>query len=735
MAGSTFKPPRPSGSVKRLMGVAQNQGVPASTPQNTRLQGPPGFQQPAPKTRAQNDVGAIRSAQDTVDTRRKYNSTNRLVPSITQDGYAKPIAANPAPAERPKYTQAAPAPEPVNTKHVGSGMVTTQGQQHTQDSRMGVNVGNQITVDNNQASPGAASQEYATEVRNYDPNSIYYDAERTRQHDLTKPSITTAAQQQFNQSGLDQNGISSPAQFNKQGLLPGREGVVKLPMGQQTAERLKTDAAAYRKEQDVASRTGPTYQLGSVTYSVAPDGRVIDITDPNNPKPISEDGGRAETYRSRARDGIAQQVGQYAHEGIATQGRGLSAAQGGNTQFTNVGTKKSALSLGDILDPVGAIAGAVTGDNTVRDMHTGIALGGPVGGVAASKMSDHSIDDSDRTDAPSEITRRYPGLTEDEANDLVKLGYEFSADGERVVTPSGVEYTGSEISDFLKGDMRGYDNATEGVGDLMKIRSDREKNKGEADLANKRALEAQALQQLKDEIAKPIDISEVSAGYDKALHDTRQAGARNKALALKAMQERGAYSGASVNQMMGQQTEAGYAYDTQNQAQESMISLQKAQAEVQAAMMQNQRKIDLANLIYAKASTTADQQAAWMQMQQAQAAQNQYNAQMQAIQAEMNSPSLGMTLAKVGVGAAGAILAPYTGGASLLASGAILGGMGAMGGGGGAPGYIPQYQYKAAPGSSGLTQSDFIYQTGYAPGSSNSNPLSPGQLRAPSLGI
>lgn len=388
---------------------------------------------------------------------------------------------------------------------------------------------------------------------------------------------------------------------------------------------------------------------------------------------------------------------------------------------SEIATSQHGLSFGDvagaIVDPVGTIAAAVSGDENVKTLHTGVALGGPIGGVAASKATSHSIDDEDRQDDPSEVARRYPGLTPEEVSALQAMGYEFSADGERIVTAGGVEYTGSEITDFLKGDMRGYDNATEGVGDLMYIRGEAAKKKGESDLANKQALADQALADLRSEINKPIDTSAVTQQYDKVIESNRRAAARNKALSLRAIQERGAYSGASVNQMMGQSTEAGYGYDTQAQQQEAALGLQKAQAELQSALMQNQRKIDLAMMVYNNATLAADKKEAWLAMQAAQAQQNQYNAQMQAVQAEMNSPSLGMTLAKVGIGVGGAVLAPFTGGASLAASGALLGGMQAMGGGGGgAPMYMP-YQYQSAPGSApAATQSDFIYQTGYAPG-------------------
>jgi hypothetical protein len=220
----------------------------------------------------------------------------------------------------------------------------------------------------------------------------------------------------------------------------------------------------------------------------------------------------------------------------------------------------------------------------------------------------------------------------------------------------------------------------------------------------------------------PLDLTAVTRGFDRTLDAQRQSAARNKALALRGIQERGAYSGASVNQMMGSSTEAGYGYDTEAQAQETMLNLQKEMAIVNATKEDAARKLNWATMLYNSAKTSEDLDRARILMNEHSEVLRQQGIREQQIQNEANKPSLGMTLAKVGIGVGGAVLAPFTGGSSLLVAGAL--GAGLQGAesagmfGGGADAYSAYNRANPAPGSVPSSSSNFTYgTTGYAPGS------------------
>lgn len=731
MAGSSITSPRKSGSIKRLTDIANPPNRPdspemprgpISNPGPNRAVAPGSDTKPAnisgirnPGINRDYEYGQVAGSYKEPGSPESYwyprSFEGKTIGAGINTNFQQPTQVITGQQLGPALNiqqRAAKRPQ-------GSGMVSTGGihgsVSHRAGDRTGVQVtgagGTPIRVDNNKAIQGQATAQQSQYVQRRDKNSIYYDeafdrAETDKENQAALSASPQYIDKQRNTLAMDR-GFVTPGQKVIDGGTNLREGVVNVPKPMKDDREEKAAEAARRE----ASKQ-VVYTISGRRFKVDPNDptNMVDITDPNNPVQVAPD--RAQNLYIYDIQGKGLQPEITYPEDSKTTG-----AQGGS----EIATSQHGLSLMDVLDPVGAIASAVTGDENVQTMHTGVALGGPLGGIAASKATSHSIDDEDRLDDPNEISRRYPGLTVEDATTLLGMDYQFAADGGRVVTPSGREYTGSEITDFLKGDMRGYENAQEGVGDLMYIRGQAAKKKGEDDLANKQAIAAQSLEDLRSLMNQPVDTSAVTQQYDKVIESNRRAAARNKALSLRAIQERGAYSGASVNQMMGQSTEAGYGYDTQAQQQEAALGLQKAQAELQSALMQNQRKIDLAMLVYNNATLAADKKEAWLAMQAAQDQQNQYNAQMQAIQAEMNSPSLGMTLAKVGIGVGGAVLAPFTGGASLAASGALLGGMQAMGGGGGgAPMYMP-YQYQSAPGSApAATQSDFIYQTGYAPG-------------------
>jgi hypothetical protein len=280
------------------------------------------------------------------------------------------------------------------------------------------------------------------------------------------------------------------------------------------------------------------------------------------------------------------------------------------------------------------------------------------------------------------------GATADTVAQMIRDGYGIEiTDEPRILTPDG---------DYWE-DLGSNPN----VGNIVAQENNKVSTaRGEAQQAQNTALVNSSLEDLRAEVNKPINLTELTAGYDRAIEAHRKSSARNKALALKAMQEQAAMSGMSVNQLVGASSESGQAYDTQNQAQDTMLNLQKQQAIYQETARQTQNKIQLAQQIYNRATTVAEQQEARMHMDKLNVEQEAARARQAEIEAEMNSPSLAMQIAKIGVGVGGAVLAPFTGGASLAASGAILGTMGAVEAANASnAGYGAYRNMQAAPGS------------------------------------
>jgi hypothetical protein len=286
-------------------------------------------------------------------------------------------------------------------------------------------------------------------------------------------------------------------------------------------------------------------------------------------------------------------------------------------------------------------------------------------------------------------------------------------------TPSGTKYDGSEVSDALSKNPEDSSNAKEGRKTYLdwseKVAAESKQSQAATDAANVATTTAH-VEKLLD---TPLDLTALNESFDRQIDATRQAGARNKALALKAIQERGAASGSSVNQMMGMQTEAGYGYDTQNQAQETMLGLQKEMAKVEATKEDANRKLNWAMTLYNNAKTDEQKNKAWNQYLAQQDILKQQQIYQSNIEAEMNSPSLAMTLAKVGVGVGGAVLAPFTGGTSLLVAGAAMGGLQAADSAGafgsGAQAYNTYRAGMPAPGPQNLAPGSLTYR-GTAPG-------------------
>jgi hypothetical protein len=426
--------------------------------------------------------------------------------------------------------------------------------------------------------------------------------------------------------------------------------------------------------------------------------------------------------------------------GIGTSKQGLVATSPGKITPDNVGG--TAAAIGAIDPGTGAIINAVGGAFTSENFGKGTVTEAPDYG--SNRNKNHAdpntvVQDRDGTGSKSysEIASQLGnGATADDIAYLISQGYGYQEDDEfRLVNPQG---------DYLEDT---YDRPE--VGNIVQTAKNAiNQQRGDADLAEKDALEQASYQDLKKLVDEPINLEAVKAGYDKTIADARKVAARNKALTLKSMQETAARNGLSVNQLVGQSSETGYAIDSQNQLQETMLNLQKEMAIAQESIRQHEAKINLAQQMYNRATNRRDQQEALNIMQAAKIEADAANARAAELQAEANSPSLGMTLAKIGVGVGGAILAPYTGGASLAASGAILGGMGAVEAANAsnsgatawrnynqpAPGYAPQAQAVnfnpvgvAGPGS-------FQYGTGYAPGSQGMS-LGLGQLSSPMLGI
>lgn len=656
---------------------------------------------PAPVFRDTSTNDASYSPISPLTERPAYSTPRISIPTNVQQTLVKGGTSTPirlgdntqAPREIPEATSGdmdvnlptvAPAPR-------GQGQVTTRGVQRARGDRMGAQIttagGGNLRIDQNQGEAPSREQLAAT-----DPNSALMTQEARDQFEVDRVANEAAYAKriQDEEAYRQQQAGNSP-------------GAQKL--------RREANIAAQRRQRDAG-------QLQTVETEAAALAKELQspnmVYDPNLGQKMARLKALTEhAARLRAQEPTAGGVSQQGLSTAPVEGSGVGVSRQGLASTT-----PPAKTLGDRTDSWTSQESGATRWLKQEDK-SGIGL--PMSEVFGGGGPDDTNKDGDADDAAA-VSRIY-GISEAAAQKLIEANWKFRADGGGATKDAAHSWSSSDTTAFGKDIINMADRGSAGAkaagsspefaADFTNAQSTATTEEETQKTADAVAAKSKVLEEL---IAKPIDISGLRDNWNKSIAAAQRSSARNKALSLRAMQERAAASGSSVNQLMGSTAEAGYAYDTEAANREAMMRLQQAEAETRESVRQSEQKLAAAQQLLSIAANADQAARAQQAVSAAQADSNRYNMAMQAIQAEMNSPSTGMMAAKLGVGVLGAVLAPYTGGASLVAAGAAGAAMG-----NGTPSvpnyssqlYSPALQQRApAPGYA----SDFTYSTGYRPG-------------------
>lgn len=750
MAGSALKPPRKSGSPgrlinidKRLAGMSGNAGLNQGT----------GVAKPGTNVMRHDDTRyggtahpVARWGDEKLDPYKAPTERNIAPPGVEPPPAAtsiKPVRttgylanAKPfAPQEAGKPTWGQPyGPDIVGTQQpqyelgpaltkeewrsrapVGSGMVTKAGDVRRHGDRSGVQLvskgGTPITVDRNQQIAGEATDAQKQQVQESSKDSIYYNESRDPAAMESQARQLTSDIDKYARQMLDPNLSDYDRAVARDNLMKSEASLKKLkessPMAADFANKQQAEGKEsfnqYRQESMDTVHERKVQEDGNRYYDI--QDQIEALNKEIQRKTYEAVNARDANEAARRQNdiiGLLQQVQQLDKE----------AKDLGPPPEGFVRTKSSNLAF------LGAPAVAA-----------GQSLAAPIAvGVGKAwdwlKGTDH---EQLLEDAPKDLSSQVSlmgrmGIDEDTANYMYGQGWRASTDGDRLIKPDGSEsFDSGEINEGKIGDS--------GDDDLNGIFYDGAKHAGEA----KQARKEKELRDRSDalynnamaEYNKPVDYSEVDRYFKEQQDSIQKSAARNKALALRAAQERGAYSGASVNQMMGQSTEMSYAYDTEAQQQEAALAYQHAMARLQTDLQQKQGKLNLLTMAYQNAADTEKAVATQGAIMSLQA---DINKQQTIYQNMQNSgPGIGSYLLAGGIGVAGALGSVFSGGAAgVAAAGAIasiLGSAGAMYNmSQGAPAQMPQipagafnYGGRTAPGSAPQAQ------PGTAPGYINMN--------------
>lgn len=681
MAGSSLPPVRKTGSFKRLQGIA----------------GTGGLNQGTGNANGRTSVSSSGSMREAPGTRRPVTGTSTPQPAVVgtpaaprKIEYGGYQSADAIQSKRPEgdYSswQATQAPQQNMQMHpsvhatAGSGMARNLNEKRGGD-RTGVEVigagGTPVRIDNNQQIAGAATEEQARQTRTVDRNSIYYDRQQDPDQvvgDVTRLSALRRDRLSPDITDQERNHIEVQIKELEQGLEQSYQKDPRLKeLAAQTEAPLNTNIvdSEYAK-MEAESKVYAEKRQARVDklYSDIAQQEKILAAGLQNMDP------GAVQAASRALEDLKAELkgmggGTPSTTGQQSTSQALTSSSGGSDIATSGSglTPEQEKASGTTATP-GAGATFVGGQKYYDKLPLeGKQAADDLAAINAEQQKAHDAGDSRRF---YDLQKTYD---EAEARYLAAGGTrKLRAFTDMPIT----EDTGQTTTlDGFKSDIPTYQS-----------------DDAEAIATAERKARMAEYQKLVDE---PYDTYAIERQYDQNIEAARQSAARNKALALRGMQERGAYSGASVNQMMGQNTEAGYGYDVAAQQEEAKLGLSKAVAVQQSLMQQTQNKINAAQAALSIAANAEEAAKARAHVAMLQAQQTKDQAKLMELQQEMNTPSTGMQIAGLGIQAVGAIGALYTGGASMVAANAINNQI--QGSAPGTQAAASNFNYTSAPGT------------------------------------
>lgn len=566
---------------------------------------------------------------------------------------------------------AAPPPG-VNPPIVGAANVTAQnGPQRVAGDRTGIQVtsagGTPIRIDNNRAIPGLASQKQIADAQIQNQNSKYYDAKKD-------PAVIAREKAAEAQRAADE-AAKQDERYGEGGFFGAKRREAKM-----------------RKENDTPSpvdpNSGDVYQVGQNKVLKTVDGRYIDVTDPRNQYEVPTAMSRLDNTIAAIDSGSATRLGSSAQMSlpkaaptgnVGTSASGLAPStspQAATPQQHNMLVSTGSSNIGTSSSGLSSLTQARHAEDAKLNSSNNTVTVSPKSDPTGSL---HSVERSSN-DVAKELGGKWTGAFVDYWKEQGGQFLDSNGDGrvDALLTPNGTLYDGSEITDAAGG--ADPENAAEGSHLYDEWKKEQDLVKQETKVEEQQGLSKEAYKQIQDELNKPLDLTAINKAFDEQLAAARQANARNKALALRSMQEGGARAGLSVNQMMGMQTEAGYAYDTQNRQQEAAINMAKEGTALQAQIDQNNKKIQLATMAWQKAADKEMQAESFLAMQQLQSANEEHQARLAGIQSAYSSPGIGMTLAKIGIGIGGAVAGFFSAGAGWAGAASAIAALGATAG-------------------------------------------------------
>lgn len=597
-----------------------------------------------------------------------------------------------------------------NGPSAGSGTVTqSNGQPNVSGNRTGPQVtsagGTPISVDNNQQIRGQATAQQNTNTQIQNPNSVFYDRAKDPLA-VAQDKANAAAWANYRNQGNQLNGRlnqSNPINTLKQGGTGVANGSYVDKPKPPTSWGM--DANGYNPGSNPA--TPPVNISPDIGYSTS--GLVANNSTPlpqrsySPPPPANMPAGSPAASTSAQAPAPTGTMNNTL--GLTNSGSALSPADQRAAETNAKFDPNAQIHYGK--DPGGDLGSAILGglkgslvpgasaEATLVGGKNGTGGGGPLDAGTASATDVANQLGGDAND---------PNFIDYLINEKGFKPYDSDGDGkvDTLRSPGGTKLDGTEVTGF-KSDPENSKEMVSAYKDYQEA-----KNQNSLDIAQQKKDELlkSSTDELRKAIDAPIDTTAVEHAFDQSISAIQATNARNKALALRGMQERGARGGISVNQMMGMQTEAGYGYDTQNSQQLAAINLAKEGTKLQTIIDQNNKKIQLASALFDRAANADDQARAMSTMHSLQAENDAKQANLFSIQQQANAPSLGMTLAKVGIGVGGAVAGFFTGGATVPLAGAAIAGLSAIPSGSGAGVANPWGANNlAAPPGAGLNSS------------------------------
>jgi hypothetical protein len=460
---------------------------------------------------------------------------------------------------------------------------------------------------------GATAGEQETRLRATDPNSVY----------MTKDARTA----------WEEDRKRSEAET----LAPKREPIV-YPENQPTSDVLSRESGiSEQKRKRTTDNLDRMYQQLANMGTHSPGRAELEA---QIEKEQGDYAARNNGARYTPQNVVEGQTTQLGEGGTGTSRQGLTASPG-----NNIGTSQQGLSSTD----TSANKWGTHAKPVHVDPNTAVKNGDSEGprdltiGLIASKT----------------------GWSPDAVQAHIDAGGTFEHDGDelQVVTKDGEEFEDVSTSPDVQQ-----------MGNYYQTQIDQGRNT--QGIAESETMSAEQFQQADSMLEKSIDWAAFDKQFDELQQKIQQSSARNKALTLKALQERNAQSGGSVNQMMGEQSQAAYGYDTEAQQQEAAARLAKESQKLAMEMDRDAKRFQLYKDRWSKTADGAER--AKLAQSMAAIETEQYNRSMlqYKIQQEASKPGIGMTLAKIGIGIAGAAGAIFTGGTSLAGAAAVIGGLG-----------------------------------------------------------